>query len=162
MNISPEYVLLGLLYDQPMHGYELHQTLMREYGLVWHISQSQAYNILNRLTTQGMLTAELLPGEGTPGRHLLHLTDSGKKHFETWLTTPTHPGTQSIRTEFITRLVFARQKFPHLLNTILAEQESLVQNRLESLKEQRNQVQPECDANLLALELRIRSLGKYY
>jgi DNA-binding PadR family transcriptional regulator len=159
MNLSPEYVLLGLLYNQPMHGYELHQIIQREFSQVWYISQSQAYNILNRLVSQGMLDAERLPGEGTPERHLLHLTEKGKTHFETWLKTPTHAGTQTIRTEFITRLAFAKQKFPELLPTILSDQEKLVRDQLIKLKDQYRTMQDDSFANQIALELRIRSLS---
>ncbi len=48
-SLSPEFALLGLLSQGPAHGYELHQKLTTELGQVWHLSQSQIYNILNRL-----------------------------------------------------------------------------------------------------------------
>lgn len=142
-----------------MHGYELHQTLQREFGLVWHISQSQAYNILNRLVRSELLVTERQPSEGSPEKHLLQLTDAGFAHFENWLITPTSPGTQPIRTEFITRLVFARRNFPHLEESIITAQLSTVKERLLQLEEQLESLPPDCDANRLALQLRIRSLN---
>lgn len=159
MSISPEYVLLGLLYNRPMHGYELHQTLQREFGQVWHISQSQAYNIINRLVDRSLLRAEVQPGDGIPNKHLLFITEAGRSHFLAWLTTPTPSAIQPIRTEFITRLAFARSAFPHLEGQIIREQAGLVKERLKQLDTQLQQLPVDSNANRLGLELRIRSLA---
>jgi len=35
--LSPEYVLLGFLNQQPAHGYELHQRIEAQLGQIWHI-----------------------------------------------------------------------------------------------------------------------------
>jgi PadR family transcriptional regulator AphA len=158
MSISPEYVLLGLLYNQPMHGYELHQTLQREFGQVWHISQSQAYNIINRLLSRALLRAEVQQGEGSPDKHLLFITEAGRSHFMVWLTTPTPSAIQPIRIEFITRLAFAHSAFPHLEQEIIRQQADLVNERLAQLNAQLARLPADSTANRLALELRIRSL----
>ena len=57
--LSPEYALLGLLDLQPMHGYELHQRLTKELGQIWHVSLSQAYNILKRLEHKNLIYGDL-------------------------------------------------------------------------------------------------------
>ncbi len=158
MNLSPEFVLLGLLYDHPRHGYELHLVVQREFGHVWYISQSQVYNIINRLTNQGFLETERLPGEGTPERTLLHLTEKGKAHFENWLKTPTRAGTQAIRVEFVTRVAFAREKFPQLLPSILSDQKNLVRDQIKKLEDQYAALKDDSMADQIAMELRIRSL----
>jgi hypothetical protein len=36
--LSPEYVLLGFLNQQPAHGYDLHERMEAELGQIWHIS----------------------------------------------------------------------------------------------------------------------------
>lgn len=158
MSISPEYVLLGVLYGRPMHGYELHQTIQREFGQVWHISQSQAYNIINRLLSRGLLRAEVQPGEGNPDKHLLFITEAGSSHLMDWLTTPTPAAIQPIRTEFITRLAFTRSTFPQFEEQVIREQSDLVFDRLQQLKDQLQRLPAESNANRLALELRIRTL----
>jgi DNA-binding PadR family transcriptional regulator len=133
-------------------------AVQREFGQVWYISQSQVYNILNRLTSQGVLETERLPGEGTPERTLLHLTEKGKDHFETWLKTPTRAGAQAIRVEFVTRVAFAREKFPKLLPSILSDQTNLIQDQIKKLEDQFAALQGDSIANQIALDLRIRSL----
>ena len=83
--LSPEYALLGLLAQQPAHGYELHLRLMAGLGQVWHVSQSQVYNILNRLEAQGFITATVQSQEKLPARHRFCLTATGRKRFDKWL-----------------------------------------------------------------------------
>ena len=34
--LSPEYVLLGFLNQQPAHGYDLHERIEAELGQIWH------------------------------------------------------------------------------------------------------------------------------
>jgi DNA-binding PadR family transcriptional regulator len=43
---SPEFALLGFLYEAPSYGYRLHQRLAHDLSQVWPISQSQSYAIL--------------------------------------------------------------------------------------------------------------------
>jgi len=65
-SLSPEFALLGLLEQRPAHGYELHQRLYAELGYLWHISLSQAYNILKRLEAQGFIQGAPQPQENLP------------------------------------------------------------------------------------------------
>ena len=50
-DLSPQWVLLGLLKRKPMHGYELHQffTSPSPLGQVWHLGMSQMYKLLREL-----------------------------------------------------------------------------------------------------------------
>ena len=45
--LSPEYVLLGFLNQQPAHGYDLHEHIEAELGQIWHISLSETMNSLD-------------------------------------------------------------------------------------------------------------------
>ena len=62
-SLSPEMVLLGMLYKTPGHGYDLHRTVIADLGQVWHLSQSQAYAILKRLEGRGDISVEEIPQE---------------------------------------------------------------------------------------------------
>ena len=59
--LTIEWSLLGLLRQQPMHGYELHQMLSTAegLGLIWHLKQSQLYALLERLEERGYLSSTL-------------------------------------------------------------------------------------------------------
>src|SRR5512143_1910165 len=101
---SPEFALLGFLYIQPGHGYELHQRLARELGYIWSVSQSETYNTLKRLEAQGFVKSRIVRQEKLPSRNLLSLTRRGRARFEAWLKTPGANSVRTIRLEFTTRL----------------------------------------------------------
>ena len=155
---SPEYALLGLLYEQSSHGYTLHQSLVSELGHVWHISQSQTYNILKRLEIQGFISATIVEQEKLPPRQLLHLTPAGRRRFEDWLQTPSGSSVRAIRVEFITRLYFAQKYFPNLIQPILDAQTSEIKTAITRLEASLKTIPDEQPFNRISLELRIRQL----
>jgi DNA-binding PadR family transcriptional regulator len=155
---SPEYVLLGFLYGQPNHGYNLHQQLLTNFGYVWHVSQSQTYSILKRLETQGYISSTTQEQEKHLPRKLLQLTVSGRRRFEDWLQTPSGSSVRAIRVEFITRLYFFQKYFPDKIPTILDAQSVEVKTTLTRLETRRKSIPPGQTFNRLSLELRIQEL----
>ncbi|MGB8215454.1 MAG: PadR family transcriptional regulator [Anaerolineales bacterium] len=155
---SPEYALLGFLYEQPSHGYNLHQQLASELGHVWHCNQSQTYAILKRLVTQGYVTSTLQEQEKLPPRQLLQITTAGRRRFEEWLGKPTGSSVHAIRLEFITRLYFAQKIFPDRPPKMLEAQSVEVDTALARLETNLKAIPPEQPFNRLSLELRIRQL----
>jgi DNA-binding PadR family transcriptional regulator len=156
---SPEFALLGFLFDHANYGYQLHQLLVTELGYVWHISQSQTYAILKRLVNQGDLTSTLQDQEKLPTRQLLQITPAGRRRFKEWLEQPTGSSVRAIRLEFLTRLYFAQNLFPESLTKMLSAQITEVESALARLKNIQNGVPPEQTFNRMGLELRIRQLG---
>ncbi len=122
---SPEFALLGFLYMGSCHGYELHQRLTKELGYIWNVSQSETYNILKRLESQGFIKSRVVKQEKLPPRNQLSLTRKGKTRFETWLRTPGDQSVRTIRLDFTTRLYFARQtgllRLPAMVDQQVAE-----------------------------------------
>ncbi|MGA2111200.1 MAG: PadR family transcriptional regulator [Anaerolineales bacterium] len=155
---SPEYALLGFLYKQRNHGYNLHQLLATELGQVWHVSQSQTYTILKRLESQGYISSTTLEQQKLPPRQLLRITASGRRRFEEWLETPSGSSVRAIRLEFITRLYFAWKLFPDMIPALLEAQSAQISASLTRLDISRTAVAPEQTFNRLGLDLRIEQL----
>ncbi|MCX6034963.1 MAG: PadR family transcriptional regulator [Chloroflexi bacterium] len=155
---SPEYALLGFLYNQPNHGYNLHQQLVNELGYVWHVSQSQTYNILKRLETQGYISSTIIEQEKLPPRQLLQITATGRQRFEEWLGTLSGSSVRAIRLEFITRLYFTQKLFPEMIQTMLEAQSVELNTVLTRLEINRKNIPPQQTFNRLGLELRIQQL----
>jgi DNA-binding PadR family transcriptional regulator len=155
---SPEYALLGFLYEQPNHGYNLHRLLVGELSYIWHVSQSQTYNILNRLESRGYISSSTQEQEKLPPRQLLQLTDSGRYYFEDWLRAPSGSSVRAIRVELITRLYFAQKYFPALIQPILTAQSEEMKLTILRLETNRKSIPVDQAFNLLSLELRIREL----
>jgi len=156
--LSPEFVLLGFLYNHPSHGYELNKQLAEEFGYIWHVSQSQTYNILNRLVLQGYITSIAHEQEKLPPRRLLYLTDAGVQHFNDWLSTPTRCSVHAIRVEFITRLYFTQLYYPQKAQEMFRIQFAAVGEGIKHLRELRANLPDDQTVNCLALDLRIKLL----
>ncbi len=156
--LSPEFALLGFLAQKPAHGYDLHLRLTAELGQVWHVSQSQVYNILNRLESQGFITATVLAQEKLPARRRLRLTTTGRKRFDTWLHTTAGSSVRAIRVEFTTRLYFAATLDPALARHLIEDQKAETRAGLDRLSSLLAELPPNQTFNRLGLELRIRQL----
>ena len=156
--LSPEFVLLGFLYQNPGHGYELHRRLVDEFGYIWHVSQSQTYNILKRLESHGFITAALIEQEKLPPRQLFHLNESGSQRLSAWLDTPTKCSVHAIRVEFITRLYFIQLYHPTKTLEAIRLQAREIQMGLLRLEEMNFSLPEEQTFNYLALDLRIKLL----
>ena len=157
--LSPEYVLLGFLNQQPAHGYDLHEQIESELGQIWHISLSQTYNILNRLETQGYIAGAMQEQEKLPARKRFRLTASGRRRFKEWLSTATEPSTRAIRVEFITRLYFACARSQATARTVIDQQIASTQEGLSHLQTLLGDLPPEQTFNRLGLEFRVQQLA---
>ena len=157
--LSPEYVLLGFLYRLPSHGYDLHKQLSDQFGSIWHASQSQIYNILNRLEAQGYITSTFLTQEKLPPRQILKITDSGAERFESWLNKPTQSSVHAIRVEFVTRLYFIQMYYPDKVQEMMRSQIEEVNDRINQLHQSLTNLPSDQIFNRLGLDLRIRLLG---
>jgi len=156
--LSPEYVLLGFLNQQPAHGYDLHERIETELGLIWHISLSQTYNILNRLETQGYIAGALQEQEKLPARKRFRLMAAGRDRFEDWMSTATEPSARAIRVEFITRLYFACAISPASAWAVIDQQIVSTQEGLSRLQTILNELPADQMFNRLGLEFRVQQL----
>ena len=156
--LSPEYVLLGFLNQQPAHGYDLHERIEAELGQIWHISLSQTYNILKRLEAQGYITGVKQEQEKLPARRRFRLTAAGRRRLEDWLSTATEPSTRAIRVEFITRLYFACTISPAAARTVIEQQIANTQEGLSHLQTLLGELSTDQTFNRLGLEFRVQQL----
>lgn len=131
--LTIEYALLGLLYKQPRHGYEIYQELLAEdeLGLVWRIKQSQLYALLAKLEQQGYISATLEPQDARPPRKNLQLTAAGQEAFLHWLQAPVPQGRQ-MRLEFMAKLYFVRRLEPAAVIALIDGQRDICREWLAS------------------------------
>lgn len=157
-SISPEFVLLGFLFEQPSYRYDLHQQLATELGFVWHISQSQAYNILKKLETRGDISSTVVEQEKLPPRQVLQITQKGQAQFNEWLGMTTSSSVRAIRLEFITRLYFAQRIAPEKIQPLLDSQSTEINTTITKLELSHAGIPANQLFNRLSLRLRIRQL----
>ncbi|MBI5034234.1 MAG: PadR family transcriptional regulator [Chloroflexi bacterium] len=133
---TSSYALLGLLLNEPHHGYELYQDLSDPAGLgqVWHLGMSQMYAELKVLETKGWVKATLELQDARPSKKVFELTKVGRTAFREWMTTPAR-GMREMRIEFIVRLYFARMEGTAAVNELIKRQEKSLCSELESLQQ---------------------------
>jgi DNA-binding PadR family transcriptional regulator len=155
-SLTPEYALLGFLYRQPRHGYEIYQHLLAEdgLGLVWRLKQSQLYALLTKLEQQDYITATLEPQDARPPRKMLQLTASGREAFLSWLRSPVPQG-RKMRLEFMAKLYFARRLEPAAAVTLIDGQRDICRAWLVSLQTQADALSAERPFEWLVYQFRI-------
>lgn len=79
---SNELLLLGLLDQQDMHGYKLHELLEHQLHFVSDLKRSTAYRLLEQLLRLGLVERELEREGRRPERMVYHITPAGQARFE--------------------------------------------------------------------------------
>jgi DNA-binding PadR family transcriptional regulator len=96
-------IFLTLLSGRSAYGYELRQTLEREFGdLLPTLNGGQIYTTLARLERDGLIVGRDIL-EDTRGKRVYALTDAGRAALSEWIETPV-PGTR-LKDEFFMKLV---------------------------------------------------------
>lgn len=131
-----EYALLGLLWNEPRHGYELHRAFAsdQELGAICRLEQSQLYAFLKKLEHLGYLESTLEPQEGRPPRRLVGLTRKGRQIFRQWIEAPV-PRPRDVRLPFLLKLYFARAFGTETILTLITRQIEACEAFLKKLQE---------------------------
>lgn len=82
-NSTLELAVLGLLYEHPMHGYELRKRLSVLLGPLRALSYGSLYPALKKLKVEGSID-ESVPADNLVTRRakrVYHLTDAGRESF---------------------------------------------------------------------------------
>jgi DNA-binding PadR family transcriptional regulator len=89
--MSTAHVLLGLLAAGPRHGYELKRAHDERLPQAKPLAFGQVYATLGRLERDGFVAEAGQDREGGPDRTSYTLTDAGRQHLQTWLTSVDPP-----------------------------------------------------------------------
>jgi DNA-binding PadR family transcriptional regulator len=118
-----EYVILGMLKKQPMHGYEMFQQFQNStLGQIVHVEMSQLYAFLKKLEHLAYIeTAEVKSQGIRPPRKIFQLTRQGEDTFLQWLTLPVEKP-RDIRILFLIKLYFVQHYLPAQTGSLLAQQ----------------------------------------
>lgn len=82
-----EYIVLGVLMDQPLTGYDVKKVIERGVGVFYKASYGSLYPILNRQAEKGHLTV-IEQAQGNRQKKLYEITPQGREAFFTWLRSP--------------------------------------------------------------------------
>ena len=77
-----ELLLLGLLRQQEMHGYQLYEFIEQDLAACTDIKKSTAYYLLNKMASDGWINEELAQEGNRPLRRVYSLTPAGEAKYQ--------------------------------------------------------------------------------
>ena len=92
-------MILGVLKDEPTHGYSIKKTLSELFSRNLGVNDGQLYPALARLEQKGWIAKRIVEQERSPTKHLYRVTAEGEKAFFDWLESP-EDGEESSRQDF--------------------------------------------------------------
>ena len=103
--MSVRNAILGLLAQQPRHGYELRAAFEAMVGGVgiWDVKPAQIYTTLARLEEAGLVHQDGVDQDGGPEKRVFSLTPSGHAELVDWFGTGI--ATEHHRDEFFVKLM---------------------------------------------------------
>jgi DNA-binding PadR family transcriptional regulator len=153
------HAVLALLADKPAHGYELKNSFEQAVGDQWGgLNIGHLYQILDRLSRDGLIESERQPQQVKPDRVVHHLTPAGRAELERWLGEPS-ARQRGYRDDFFLKLMAAVQAGNKAtLDGVLRRQRAHLLRELRSLADARAQSPSEVVALLItAAELHVRA-----
>ena len=83
-----ELPILGFLYEEPLHGYELKARIQALNGHIRPVSDGALYPAITRLVKAELIDQRTEPGSGAAHRRTLSLTEAGRTELLTRLGNP--------------------------------------------------------------------------
>lgn len=153
------HAVLALLASKPAHGYELKGSFEQAVGEQWGgLNIGHLYQILDRLSRDGLIESERQPQQVKPDRVVHHLTAAGRLELERWLSEPS-PRQRGYRDDFFLKLMAAVQTGEQqALDGVLRRQRTHLLRDLRTLAGARAQAPTDVVALLItAAELHTRA-----
>jgi PadR family transcriptional regulator AphA len=137
------HLVLGLLAQQPMSGYDIKCFLESLSWLVDSPSYGSLYPALHALLADGLATVEEVPGQGRPPRKIYSITEAGEGTLKAWLSRPME--TDSSLRAFVMRLVLAGSLPSGNLNAYLEQRREQVAAHQRKLEQSAGEMTEEAD-----------------
>lgn len=134
-----QHAVLALLADGESHGYELREQFEQAVGPQWgDLSIGHLYQVLDRLTREGLVTRRGVRQATRPDRIVYRLTDAGRGELDTWLETP-FVRQSGYRDDFFLKLAAAARLGRGPLQRVIATQRKAYTDELGALAQLRSE-----------------------
>ena len=130
--MSLKYGVLGLLAEEPLHGYEVKNRFESMLGGTWEVNIGQIYTTLQRLERDGWVRP--VGSRGDRGKLAYELSDIGRKELNDWLAKP-DSGPQQLHEDIYVKLLLATRAANGGLPALLARQKRAYLQRLRDLNQ---------------------------
>ncbi|MBL8166047.1 MAG: PadR family transcriptional regulator [Anaerolineae bacterium] len=104
--MSHRYLILGLLTDNPMTGYDIKKHVNSALGAATQASYGTLYPTLHKLLAERLVDVQEVLQRGRPSKKVYRITEQGKRDLQRWLKQPA--AADQVRREFLLKLYLAR------------------------------------------------------
>jgi DNA-binding PadR family transcriptional regulator len=107
--MSIRFAILGLLDEQPMHGYRLKDAFDRRMSPLWGLTTGQVYQSLGALERAALVESRGERKGRRPARRVYSITPAGKRELAEWLATQPTAWHRPFREDILIRLMMLRE-----------------------------------------------------
>ncbi|MCU0496037.1 MAG: PadR family transcriptional regulator [Anaerolineae bacterium] len=137
--MSHRYLILGLLVEQPMTGYDIKKRVDAGLSAATNASYGTLYPTLHKLLAEGAVEVQEVPQVSRPSKKVYHVTERGRQALATWLKQPA--AADQIRREFLLKLYLSQDLSEHEVQTMLAVRKREIQTLLKTLRAEQKRIQ---------------------
>jgi len=150
------YIILGLLWTNPMTGYDIKQAFDRALASYWNAGNSQIYTTLKHLRQARLVEAEIVVQTTRPNRKVYRLTPAGQVELEQWLQEDVPE--RFNKDDFLTKLFFCGETSDEITLHHLQEHRDSLLQQLEQMEWARQQyaTRPTRRPRLLEYQMLVR------
>ena len=133
--MSIKYAVLGLIAEEPRHGYAVRAAFEERLGDFWELNYGQIYQVLAALELEGLITGTGEQVGRRPPRTVYTISAKGRDALRRWLELPL-TSAKPFRDDFYVRLLFVTD--PRDLDALLKARVGACERRLaEVIAQQR-------------------------
>ncbi|MBY0276276.1 PadR family transcriptional regulator [Candidatus Binatia bacterium] len=152
--MSLRHVILGLVVEQPRHGYALQAALEQCFGELCDPGPGEVYRVLAALSRAGLVSASTVRIGRRPRRKVYAPTAAGRRALTAWLRDDVPAAPRPGREELWLRLLVAARVAPALLAGLLDGQVESGRRAVRALEEARPELERPVELLPLVLTLR--------
>jgi DNA-binding PadR family transcriptional regulator len=150
------YIILGLLWTNPMTGYDIKQAFDRALASYWNAGNSQIYTTLKQLQQASLVESKKVVQTTRPDRIVYRLTPAGQSELEQWLEEDVPE--RFNKDDFLTKLFFCGETSDEITLHHLQEHRNSLLQQLEHMEWARQQyaMRPARRPRLLEYQMLVR------
>lgn len=108
-----DYVILGLLSEEPMSGYQIKRIIEIRFQFFWSESYGQLYPALKALSDDELIEELETENQSKRAQKVYQITQQGRAALGAWLEQPVEK--ESVRLEILLRMYFSGNTTPEVM-----------------------------------------------
>ncbi|MBC8099672.1 MAG: PadR family transcriptional regulator [Armatimonadetes bacterium] len=130
--MSHRYLILGLLAEQPMTGYDIKKRVEAALSAATNASYGTLYPTLHKLLRESAVQVQEVLQVSRPSKKVYHLTEVGRQELYAWLKQP--PAADQVRREFLLKLYLGKDLPDRDVLTLIISRRGEAESLLKTLR----------------------------